>query len=120
MISDYFEDIDIISKIDTSDDLGGFTTVYKKIGTIKGLLQRSSTSERTIAAQLGVSAVYTLMTFKTEPLCSSIIPNVIAKSKTITAIVTSIEMDGNPNTDMKDIAQWQSESYTLPEGATIQ
>lgn len=120
MIQNYFEDIDIISKLETSDNLGGFTTIYKKKGTMKGLLQRSSTSERIIAAQQGVSSVYTFMTSTKEPFCSSIIPDIILKSKNITAIVTSIELDGMSGTDMSEIAQWQAQSYQIPEGTVIQ
>jgi hypothetical protein len=116
-LSNYYDDIDIIKKESTSDDLGGFIVQYVKLGTIKGLLQRSSTSERTIAAQLGVSAVYTLMTGKTNALVSEIKPDVIVKSKSITAIVTSNELDGQG--DLSNVAQWQAESYSIPLGTVI-
>jgi hypothetical protein len=119
MISDFYEDVDVIVKEQTSDDLGGFKTQYTKIATVAGLLQRSSTSERTIAAQLGVSSVYTFMTTKNAVVTDRIKQDVILRSKSITAIVTSDELDGAKDTDMADVAQWQAQSYSLPSDVVV-
>ena len=62
MIQDYFETITIKRREKTPDGLGGATTTYKTLGTVQGLLERSRSTERLIAAQRGLDDVYTFMT----------------------------------------------------------
>jgi head-tail adaptor len=50
MIQDYFYSITVKRREKTPDGLGGATTTYKTLGTVQGLLERSSSTERLIAA----------------------------------------------------------------------
>lgn len=117
MISDYFYDIDIIEKEETADDLGGYITRYQKIATIKGILTQSSSSERTIASQLGIQYIYT---FATEtPL--NIKKDTIVKKDNITAILNSDLMQGEETSEeMSKIYQAQAKSYEIPSGVVIE
>lgn len=115
MISDYFTDITIEKKEGSRDGIGGMITAYVTVGTVKGLLQRASSTERMIAAQRNVVDVYTFMTNPAENTVE-IKTGYIISDGMITAIVTSSELKGNPESEtMKDISQWTAEKY-IKEG----
>lgn len=118
-IEDYFTDMEIIEKEETSDDLGGFTTKYVSKGKVKGLLQRASSTERTIAAQLGIKNVYTFMTLKTSISDYTIDSNTLirdVKSGNV-GIIDSSPLEGQKG--LENIIQWGAESYAIPEGTVI-
>ena len=111
MIEDYFSDITIMQREVGDDGLGGGAIVYITLGTVKGLLQRASSTERMIAAQRNVVDVYTFMTKPIENTVE-IQTGYIISDGTITAIVTSSELKGNDNSEtMKDVSQWTAEKY---------
>lgn len=117
MISDFFYDVDIIEKRETADDLGGFTTKYYKVATIKGLLTQSSATERTIASQLGIKYAYTFMTETPD----NIGKDTIVKRGNLTAILTADLMQGEETSEeMSKIYQAQAESYDIPENVVIE
>lgn len=111
MITKYFYDIIIKRREQEADDLGGMITTYKTIGTVKGLLERSSSTERLIAAQRGVSDVYVFMVDKTNTSLEIATGDILSGNNT-TAIITSSQLDGQEKSEaMKNIAQWTAESY---------
>lgn len=116
-LKDYFTDVDIIEKEETSDDLGGYTTRYVLKATIKGLLQRASTSERTIAAQLGVSDVYTFMSDDDNLAGITIDTNTIVREETKVGLISSSMLKGQG--DLEDVKQWTANSYKMPDDAII-
>jgi len=120
MVTDYFVDLELIKKEETADDLGGFVTRYVYLGTFKGLLQRASTAERTIASQLGITEVFTLMTTTTNKGSLGIARNLIIKSKGDGkyALINSDVLQGEG--DLKDIIQWTCTSYEMPAGAVVE
>lgn len=120
MIEEYFEDIEVLAIKEGSDELGSYTTYYEKLGTVKGLLQRSSSTERMIAAQKGLSDSYTFMTKPKENNGIVINTDTIVKSDMIIARINSSELPGQSESeDMKDISQWTASSYVLVEGAEV-
>lgn len=117
MIEKYFYDIELYQRKETPDELGGFTITYTNIGKVKGLLEQSSTSERMVAAQLGIKNIYTFMT-KEKIEEQGLILRVVKNG--LTAIMTSEFVEGqNTSETMKDILQCQAESYVFPSGAII-
>lgn len=114
MIEDFFKDIEVLKIVQGPDDLGGYFTYYQNVGTVKGILSRSSSMERMIAAQKGISDSYTFMTKPKENNGITIDENTILRTDTITARVNSSELPGESTSDdMKDISQWTAASYTL-------
>ena len=118
MITDYFVDLELIEKTETADGLGGFSTGYSSLGKFKGLLQRASTAERTIASQLGITEAYTLMTTKDDEGSLPIARNLIVKGNGKYALINSDALEGQGN--LKDIIQWTCKSYEIPTNATIE
>jgi len=117
MITDYFKELELIRKEESADELGGFATKYVFVGKFKGLLSRASTAERTIAAQLGISEVFTLMTTDDSlGIKSDMI--VVSKSDGKTAIVDSESLKGEG--ELKDVIQWTCKTYRIPEGTVIE
>lgn len=120
MIEDFFKDIEVLKIVQGPDDLGGYFTYYQKVGTVKGILSRSSSTERMIAAQKGISDSYTFMTKPKENNGITIDENTILRTDTITARVNSSELPGESTSDdMKDISQWTAASYTLIKDAEV-
>lgn len=115
MLEDYFKDLTFKRQVQTADDLGGFITTYEIVGTAKGLLQRSSSQERLIAAQLGIISSYTLMT-KPKNNLFNIEKNMIVSDGTITARINSDELPGQAaSEEMSEISQWTAETYEIKE-----
>jgi hypothetical protein len=115
MIQDYFYSITVKRRTKTPDGLGGATTTYTTLGTVQGLLERSSSTERLIAAQRGLDDVYTFMTDSTAN-STTVQTGDIVIGNGITAILKSSKLQGQAESDlMKDIAQWEAENYV--EGA---
>lgn len=120
MIEDFFKDIEVLKIVEGPDNLGGYFTYYQKIGTVKGILSRSSSTERMIAAQKGISDSYTFMTKPKNNNGIKIDKNTILRTDTITARVNSSELPGESTSDdMKDISQWTAASYILVDGAKV-
>jgi hypothetical protein len=120
MITDYFVDLRLIEKTETADDLGGFVTKYIYKGTFKGLLQRASTAERTIASQLGISEVYTLMSTTANIGKLNIDKGMIIESEGDGkfALIDSFSLKGQG--DLSNIIQWTCKSYELPSDAVVE
>lgn len=120
MVTDYFVDLELIKKEETADDLGGFVTRYVYLGTFKGLLQRASTAERTIASQLGISEVYTLMSTTTNIGNLNIGKGMIIESEGDGkfALIDSFSLKGQG--DLSNIIQWTCKSYELPSDAVVE
>ena len=118
MIEDYFKNITILEITEGPDDLGGHITSYKKLGVVKGILTRSSSVERLIAAQRGISDSYI---FQTKPIDNHgivIDKDTILQCDGITARINSSELKGESESNvMADISQWTAESYVMVEGA---
>lgn len=112
MIQDYFVDITVKSKVRTPDSLGGVTTTYTTLGTVKGLLQRASYTERMIAAQRGVIDVFAFMTDVSANSISITRGNIVTDGTHTTELVSD-ELPGNQQSEtMKNISQWAAETYT--------
>lgn len=108
MITDYFRTLDVYMRIKTADDLGGFTISYVKIATIKGLLNQSSSSEQSIANQLGVKCDYILMTCTP----SDIVQGTIIADGSRLAMMNSELLQGEEKSDnMSAIYQGTAEKY---------
>lgn len=115
MIQDYFYSITVKRRTKTPDGLGGATTTYTTLGTVQGLLERSSSTERLIAAQRGLDDVYTFMTDSTANSITVQTGDIVIGNG-ITAILKSSKLQGQAKSEtMSDIAQWEAESYV--EGA---
>lgn len=115
MIEDYFKDLTFKRQVQTADELGGFITTYETLGVARGLLQRSSSQERLIAAQLGITSSYTLMT-KPKDNLFEIKKDMIVTDGTITARINSDELPGQEESEeMSEISQWTAESYEIKE-----
>lgn len=115
MIQNYFKTINIKRREKTTDGLGGATTTYKTLGTVQGLLERSSSTERLIAAQRGLDDVYTFMTDSTANSVTVQTGDIVIGNG-ITAILKSSKLQGQVKSEtMSDIAQWEAENYV--EGA---
>lgn len=114
MIKDFFKTINVYSvREDSSDDLGGFETSYVFEGTIQGLLERASTTERLIAAQLGVKSTYTLMTCP-EDNRITLQEGYIVEQNGVTARISSDELKGQEESEeMGQISQWTADSYVM-------
>jgi hypothetical protein len=111
MIEDYFSDITIEKREGGDDGLGGGAINYVNLGTVKGLLQRASSTERMIAAQRNVVDVYTFMTKPTDNAVEIKTGYIISDGVT-TAVITSSELKGNSESEtMQDISQWTAEKY---------
>ena len=111
MLNEYFTDIEILERVETSDDLGGFTIAYKSKGVVKGLLQRASSQERLIAAQLGISEAFVFMTIPKDNGGIVIHKDDILRVDDKVARINSEELKGQG--DLKDISQWDATTYTL-------
>lgn len=115
MIQDYFYSITVKRRTQTPDGLGGATTTYTTLGTVQGLLERSSSTERIIAAQRGLTDIYTFMT-DTSANIITVATGDIVIGNGITAILKSSKLQGQAESKtMSDIAQWEAENYV--EGA---
>lgn len=115
MIQDYFYSITVKRREKTPDGLGGAITTYKTLGTVQGLLERSSSTERLIAAQRGLTDIYTFMT-DTSANSITVATGDIVIGNGITAILKSSKLQGKSESEtMKNIAQWEAENYV--EGA---
>lgn len=115
MIQDYFYTVTVKRREKTPDGLGGATTTYKTLGTVQGLLERSSSTERLIAAQRGLTDIYIFMT-DTSANSITVQTGDIVIGNGITAILKSSKLQGQAKSGiMSDIAQWEAESYV--EGA---
>ena len=115
MLEDYFKDLTFKRQVQTADDLGGFITTYETIGVAKGLLQRSSSQERLIAAQLGIKSLYTLMT-KPKDNMFQIKKDMIVSDGVVTARINSDELPGQEaSEEMSEISQWTAETYEIKE-----
>ena len=115
MIQDYFYSITVKRREKTPDGLGGATTTYKTLGTVQGLLERSSSTERLIAAQRGLTDIYTFMTDSTANSITVQTGDIVIGNG-ITAILKSSKLQGQAKSGiMSNIAQWEAESYV--EGA---
>ena len=115
MIQDYFYSITVKRREKTPDGLGGATTTYKTLGTVQGLLERSSSTERLIAAQRGLTDIYTFIT-DTSANSITVQTGDIVIGNGITAILKSSKLQGQAKSGiMSNIAQWEAESYV--EGA---
>jgi len=115
MIQDYFYTVTVKRREKTPDGLGGATTTYKTLGTVQGLLERSSSTERLIAAQRGLTDIYTFMTDSTANSITVQTGDIVIGNG-ITAILKSSKLQGQAKSGiMSNIAQWEAESYV--EGA---
>ena len=115
MIQDYFYSITVKRREKTPDGLGGATTTYTTLGTVQGLLERSSSTERLIAAQRGLTDIYTFMTDSTANSITVQTGDIVIGNG-ITAILKSSKLQGQAKSGiMSNIAQWEAESYV--EGA---
>lgn len=115
MIQDYFYTVTVKRREKTPDGLGGATTTYKTLGTVQGLLERSSSTERLIAAQRGLTDIYIFMT-DTSANSITVQTGDIVIGNGITAILKSSKLQGQAKSGiMSNIAQWEAESYV--EGA---
>ena len=115
MIQDYFYSITVKRREKTPDGLGGATTSYTTLGTVQGLLERSSSTERLIAAQRGLDDVYTFMTDSTANSVTVQTGDIVIGNG-ITAILKSSKLQGQVKSEtMSDISQWEAEDYV--EGA---
>jgi hypothetical protein len=115
MIQDYFYSITVKRREKTPDGLGGATTTYRTLGTVQGLLERSSSTERLIAAQRGLTDIYTFIT-DTSANSITVATGDIVIGNGITAILKSSKLQGQAKSEtMSDIAQWEAEDYV--EGA---
>lgn len=115
MIEDYFKELTFKRQVQTADDLGGFITTYEIVGVAKGLLQRSSSQERLIAAQLGIKSSYTLMT-KPKNNLFEIKKDMIVSDGSITARINSDELPGQEaSEEMSEISQWTAETFDMKE-----
>jgi hypothetical protein len=115
MIQDYFYSITVKRREKTPDGLGGATTTYKTLGIVQGLLERSSSTERLIAAQRGLDDIYIFMT-DTSANSITVATGDIVIGNGITAILKSSKLQGQMKSGiMSDIAQWEAENYV--EGA---
>lgn len=120
MIDEYFKDIKVLEIRQGADELGGYITYYQTIGTIKGILSRSSSMERMIAAQKGLADSYTFMTKPADNKGIEINTNTIVQYGDITARINSSELPGEAESEtMKDISQWTASSYILVEDAEV-
>ena len=115
MIQDYFYSVTVKRRVKTPDGLGGAKTTYTTLGTVQGLLERSSSTERLIAAQRGLDDVYTFMTDSTANSLMVQTGDIVIGNG-ITAILKSSKLQGQMKSEtMSDIAQWEAEDYV--EGA---
>jgi hypothetical protein len=115
MIQDYFYSVTVKRREKTPDGLGGATTTYRTLGTVQGLLERSSSTERLIAAQRGLTDIYTFMTDSTANSITVQTGDIVIGNG-ITAILKSSKLQGQAKSEtMSDIAQWEAEDYV--EGA---
>ena len=115
MIQDYFYSVTVKRREKTPDGLGGATTTYTTLGTVQGLLERSSSTERLIAAQRGLDDAYTFMTDSTANSIKVKTGDIVIGNG-ITAILKSSKLQGQAQSEtMRDIAQWEAENYV--EGA---
>ena len=111
MIQDYFYSITVKRREKTPDGLGGAITTYKTLGTVQGLLERSSSTERLIAAQRGLTDIYTFMTDSTANSITVQTGDIVIGNG-ITAILKSSKLQGQAKSEtMNDIAQWEAENY---------
>lgn len=111
MIQDYFYSVTVKSRTKTPDGLGGMTTTYTTLGTVQGLLERASSTERMIAAKRGLTDIYTFMT-DTSANSITVATGNIVTANGITAILKSSKLQGQAKSEMmKNIAQWEAENY---------
>lgn len=120
MLEEHFTDIEVLSIYEGADDLGSFTTYYERQGIVKGILTRSSSTERMIAAQKGIEDSYIFMTKPKDNNGIVIDKNTVLRTKFITARVNSSELPGEQTSEeMSEISQWTAKSYELVAGAEV-
>lgn len=120
MIEEHFIDVEVLAIREGADDLGSFTTYYERLGTVKGILSRSSSTERMIAAQKGIADSYTFMTKPKNNNGIVIDKDTVLRTAVITARVNSSELPGEQTSEeMSEISQWTASSYTMVNGAEV-
>ena len=108
MIQNYFIDITLKRPVETDNHVGGVTTTYTELGTVKGLLERLSPREAYIAQKLGNPEEFVFMTESSAPQTGDI---VISGSNSA-QLSSSILIGNQRSMAMKTIRQWNARRHT--------